>query len=118
MKKQVPEQTSTTDSSSNLQIEELENALNKMVDAEFKNLEKKEQKIKMIYIRTLVNLERINESIIMPFRFGSLTLSPFSKPLTAKEWGDIWKNCKVNVQYEVRFKPLTNNLTNKLIHAE
>ncbi|NHM33254.1 Ger(x)C family spore germination protein [Neobacillus terrae] len=43
-----------------------------------------------------------------PFKIGTLTLGPISKPMSEKEWLKHWKTLKVNVDYNIKIHPLTS----------
>lgn len=103
MKKQVTKQLSTLNSSSEIKLNDIETALHNMEDAEVIRLEKSEQQIELIYIRTLVNQERLNESIIMPFHRAeeinnwNFVNSVSAKPLSSFDnaISDIFTGCVI-----------------------
>jgi spore germination protein len=43
-----------------------------------------------------------------PLQLGKFSLTPFTKPISEKEWLNYWKKMKINVDYQLHIKPLTN----------
>ncbi|PFO09713.1 hypothetical protein COJ85_00875 [Bacillus sp. AFS076308] len=51
------------------------------------------------------NLQQLE---VDPFKIGTLTLGPFTKPMSEKEWLKHWKTLVVNVDYNIKIQPLTS----------
>lgn len=43
-----------------------------------------------------------------PLQIGTLSLNPWEKPLSEKQWSHYWKRMKINVDYHLHPEPLTN----------
>jgi spore germination protein len=43
-----------------------------------------------------------------PLQVGSLSLHPFTKPITKREWIKYWQKMKINVDYRLHIQLLTN----------
>jgi spore germination protein len=58
--------------------------------------------------QTIDLLKKMQEWRVDPFKIGTKTLSPLSKPLTDKEWLDKWSKMDINVDYQLELEPLSN----------
>ncbi|CAN7718269.1 Ger(x)C family spore germination protein [Paenibacillus sp. LjRoot153] len=67
------------------------------------------QQIKSLFEKqTTELLKKMQKSEVDPLEIGTLTLGPFSKPMSEDEWSTLWANVKFNVTYELHIQPLTN----------
>lgn len=62
--------------------------------------------------RTEKLLKKMQKKEIDPLSVGKLTLKPFTKPLSRKQWIDIWVNMDIEVEYNIHLEPL-NELQSK-----
>jgi spore germination protein len=53
-------------------------------------------------------LTKIQQWKVDPLQLGNLSLSPFSKPITKKEWKSYWEQMKINVDYRLHILPLSS----------
>ncbi|MFY0546085.1 Ger(x)C family spore germination C-terminal domain-containing protein [Brevibacillus sp. H7] len=58
--------------------------------------------------RTTELLKKMQEWKVDPLQTGTLTLTPFGKPLTKEEWLRYWEKMKFTVDYRIYVEPLTN----------
>jgi spore germination protein len=58
--------------------------------------------------QTLELFKHLQQLEVDPFKIGTLTLGPFSKPMSDKEWLKHWKSLVVNVDYTINIQPLTS----------
>jgi spore germination protein len=52
--------------------------------------------------------KKMQELKIDPLQIGTNTLSPFSKPMSEKEWLNYWEKANFEVDYNLKIEPLTN----------
>ncbi len=53
-------------------------------------------------------LKKMQEWKVDPLQLGKFSLTPFTKPISEKEWLNYWKKMEINVDYQLHIKPLTN----------
>jgi spore germination protein len=53
-------------------------------------------------------LKKMQQWKVDPLEIGTLSLTPFTKPISEKEWVRYWEQMKVNVDYRLHIQPLTN----------
>jgi spore germination protein len=53
-------------------------------------------------------LTKIQQWKADPLQLGNLSLSPFSKPITKKDWISYWEQMKINVDYRLHILPLSS----------
>ncbi len=53
-------------------------------------------------------IKKMQRRKVDPLQIGTLTLSPFSKPIREKEWLRYWEQMKINVDYRLKIYPWTN----------
>jgi spore germination protein len=58
--------------------------------------------------RTTELLKKMQEWKVDPLQTGTLTLTPFGKPMTKEEWLRYWEKMKFTVDYRIYVEPLTN----------
>lgn len=58
--------------------------------------------------KTLELINNLQQLEVDPFKIGTLTLGPFTKPMSEKEWLKHWKTLVVNVDYKIKIQPLTS----------
>jgi spore germination protein len=57
-------------------------------------------------------MKKMQQEQLDPLEIGTLTLDPFKKPISDKEWLEKWKNMKLVVDYQLYLEPLTNDTSN------
>lgn len=58
--------------------------------------------------QTIDLLKKMQEWEVDPLKIGTKTLTPFSKPLSDKEWLDKWSKMDIKVEYQLLLEPLSN----------
>jgi spore germination protein len=58
--------------------------------------------------QTIDLLKKMQEREVDPLKIGTKTLTPFSKPLSDKEWLDKWSKMDIKVEYQLLLEPLSN----------
>ncbi|RXT13669.1 Ger(x)C family spore germination C-terminal domain-containing protein [Ammoniphilus sp. CFH 90114] len=58
--------------------------------------------------QTTALIKNLQKQKMDPLQIGTLTLSPFSKPISEEEWLRQWEHMKIHVDYQVHIQPLTN----------
>jgi len=53
-------------------------------------------------------LEVFQKWKVDPLQIGTLTLTPFSKPINEEDWLRHWEQMRITVDYELNIQPLTN----------
>ncbi|WP_254611207.1 Ger(x)C family spore germination C-terminal domain-containing protein [Paenibacillus sp. JMULE4] len=55
---------------------------------------------------TIMFLNQLQKWNVDPIGVGKLTLRPFSRPISNKEWSSYWPRMKINVEYRIDFQPI------------
>jgi spore germination protein len=58
--------------------------------------------------QTKALLKKMQQWKVDPLQLGNLTLKPFSKPISEKDWLNDWERMNINVDYRLHILPLTN----------
>lgn len=53
-------------------------------------------------------LKKMQKWNVDPLQIGTLSIKPFGKPLSDKQWSSYWKKMKIKVDYQLQIEPLTN----------
>lgn len=53
-------------------------------------------------------LKKMQKLEVDSLQIGTLSLKPFGKPLSEKQWLSYWKKLKIKVDYQLQLEPLTN----------
>lgn len=53
-------------------------------------------------------LKKMQQWKVDPLQLGTLTLKPFTKPISEKEWSSYWEDMKIDVNFRVHLQPLVN----------
>lgn len=55
-------------------------------------------------------LKTLQKWKVDPLQLGTLTLTPFSKPINEEDWLRHWEQMRITVNYELNIQPLTNTI--------
>jgi spore germination protein len=58
--------------------------------------------------QTIALLKNMQQWKTDPLQLGTLTLKPFSQPISEQEWLHHWEQMKIDVDYQIHFLPLRN----------
>jgi spore germination protein len=58
--------------------------------------------------QTMELLKKMQQWKVDPLQIGILSLNPFAKPISEKEWLSHWEQMKIVVDYRLHIQPLTN----------
>jgi spore germination protein len=56
--------------------------------------------------QTTALLKKMQQWKVDPLEIGTLSLTPFTKPISEKEWLRYWEQMKINVDYRLHIQPL------------
>ncbi|MCK1995288.1 Ger(x)C family spore germination C-terminal domain-containing protein [Peribacillus muralis] len=59
-------------------------------------------------------LKMLQQNEVDPLEIGTLTVHPVGNRISGKEWEDKWRHMKVNVDYQLLLKPVTNDTSDNV----